>query len=269
MEIGGKVALITGASSGIGAATARAMAAHGAGVALLARTREALDAVAQSITTRGDKAQVYPADASDPEAVSATAESIAREMGTPDIIVNSAGAGRWLFAEETSPEEAAQMMSAPYFAAFFVTRAFLPAMLWRGSGHIININSPVAKIPWPGATGYAAARGAMHAFTNALRTDLYRTGLRVTSIVAGEVHTPYFVHNPGTLERAPWIARRLIPALEPEQVAAAILRAIEHNQREVVMPFMLQFFYTLHTLAPRFVEWLATVTGHQHTQRQR
>jgi short-subunit dehydrogenase len=267
MEIGGKVVLITGASSGIGAATAQAMAARGACVALLARTRAALDSVAHSITERGGTARVYAADAADPAAVELAAGRITAEMGTPDILINSAGAGRWLFTEETEPEEAFSMMSAPYFAAFFVTRAFLPAMLARGSGHIVNINSPIARIPWPGASGYAGARGALQAFTDALRADLYRTGLRVTSIVAGEVRTPYFTHNPGVLERAPKIARLVIPALEPEQVAHAILRAIERNQRQVVVPLMLQFFYALNTLAPRLVEWLATVSGHQHNRR--
>ncbi|MGQ0603862.1 MAG: SDR family NAD(P)-dependent oxidoreductase [Anaerolineales bacterium] len=260
------MALITGASSGIGAATAQALAARGVCVALLARTQTALDSVAHAITARGGTARVYAADAANPVTVDFTARRITAELGTPDIIVNSAGAGRWLFTEETEPDEAIEMMAAPYFAAFFITRAFLPPMLARGSGHIVNLNSPLARIPWPGASGYAGARGAMQTFTNALRTDLYRTGLHVTSIIAAEVRTPYFTHNPGTLERAPKLARLLIPALEPEQVARAILRAVEREQREIVMPFMLQCFFALNAVAPRFVEWLATVSGHQHTR---
>lgn len=261
------MALITGASSGIGAATAQAIAARGVTVALLARTQSALESVARAVIARGGRAHVYAADAGDAEAVDSAARRITAELGTPDILVNSAGAGRWLFTEETNPDEAVEMMAAPYFAAFFVTRAFLPAMLARGSGHIVNVNSPVARIAWPGASGYAGARGALQAFTNALRADLYRTGLHVTSVVAAEVRTPYFTNNPGTLERAPRLARALIPALEPEQVAHAIVRAVERNQREVVMPFMLRFFFALHAVAPRFVEWLAVASGHQHSRR--
>jgi short-subunit dehydrogenase len=184
-------------------------------------------------------------------------------MGTPDIVINSAGIGRWLFAEETSPAEAVRMMAAPYFAAFYITRAFLPDMLKRHSGHVVNINSPASRVPWPGSTAYAAARWAMKGFTEALRADFWRTGLRVTSIVAGKVDTPYFIHNPGTVERSPTIAR-LIPTLTPEQVAGSIVRAIEHNQREVVIPFMLRVFYAAHSVLPRLVERIVCSTGWQH-----
>jgi short-subunit dehydrogenase len=266
MHLSGSRVLVTGASSGIGAATARAMAARGAGVALLARTRAALEAVAAEIRTAGGRAHVFPVDLADHAAVDAVAPRLRADFGTPNVIVNSAGAGRWLFAEETDPAEAVQMMGAPYFAAFFVTRAFLPAMLARGSGHVVNVNSPIARLIWPGATGYAAARYAMQGFTDALRADLFGTGLRVTAVVAGKVETPYFAHNPGTLERAPGAAR-LIPAVQPEQVAAAIVRAVEYNQREVVMPFMLRVFFTLHTFFPWLTESLAVRTGWRHPRR--
>lgn len=261
-----KTALITGASSGIGEALAKTLAARGTHVGLLARTASALEKVAAEIKSHGGAASVYPVDASDWRALETITPRITAELGTPDIIINSAGAGRWLFTEETEPEEAITMMNAPYFAAFFTTRAFLPAMLARRYGVIVNINSPVARIAWPGAAGYAAARGALQTYTNALRSDLYGTGLHVLAVVCGEVKTPYFTTNPGTLERAPWIARRLIPALTAEQVAAATLKAMETRQREIVLPFMLRVFYALHYIAPRLVEWLAITTGHQHSK---
>lgn len=267
MKLTDKIVLITGASSGIGAATARAMAARGAAVALLARTASALGAVAADVRARGGRARAFPGDLTDPATVQAVARDVALELGTPDVIVNSAGAGRWLFTEETEPAEAVQMMGAPYFAAFFVTRAFLPAMLARGSGHIVNVNSPIARLIWPGAAGYAAARYALQGFTDALRVDLAGTGLRVTSVVTGKVDTPYFTHNPGTLERAPWLAKRLIPTLTAEQVAAALVRAVEYNRREVVLPFMLRVFFALRAVLPAFTEWLAVRTGWQHTRR--
>lgn len=265
MNIAGSKALITGASSGIGAATARALAARGAAVALLARTASTLEKVAGEIRATGGKAQAFPVDAADWRAVDALTPRLFTEFGEPDIVVNSAGAGRWLFTEETPPAEAIAMMGAPYFAAFFITRACLPAMLARRRGYIVNINSPVTRLIWPGAAGYAAARGALQTFTDALRVDLHGTGVRVTSLVTGKVDTPYFDHNPGVLERAPKAAR-LIPTVTAEQVASAIVRAVEYNQREVVLPFMLRVFFLVHKFLPQFTEWLALRTGYRHSQ---
>ena len=112
MKIAGKLALITGASSGIGAATARELARRGARVALLARRVDALEAVAAEIRDAGGAAEIYPADLGDGEAVARTAESIQLRQGTPDIVVHGAGAGRWLFVDETNPGEMEQMIDS-------------------------------------------------------------------------------------------------------------------------------------------------------------
>ena len=156
----GKTALVTGASSGIGAATAHELAKAGARVILVARREEQLRRVAASI---GNAASVYPTDLSDEKAVTALGERVTSEIGTPDIIVNNAGAGRWKFVEETTPQEAVQLMAVPYFAAFYVTHAFLPGMLRRNSGHIVNVSSVGSRFVWPGATAYLAAGGQSEA----------------------------------------------------------------------------------------------------------
>jgi len=266
MQVKDSLVLITGASSGIGAATARSMAAVGGKTILVARTQAALEALEAEIRAAGGQAWAYAADLSDPMAVAQVSIQVAREAGLPDIIVNNAGAGRWLAVDETSAEEAAQMMAAPYFSAFYTTRAFLPAMLQRGSGHIVNINSPVSRFVWPGAAGYAAARWALRGFTEALRADLQGTGLRVTSVIPGLVSSPYFEHNPGAFERLPKIAQ-LVPAITPEQTAAGIVWAVERNRREYVLPAMLRLFYLLHSLAPWPVEALLVRTGWQRPAR--
>jgi short-subunit dehydrogenase len=252
--------VITGASSGIGAATAKAMARKGARVALLARTRPALDEVAADITGLGGVARVYPVDLADAQAVDHVCRSVSAELGTPDLLLNNAGAGRWLNVEETSPAEMTQMMAAPYFAAFHVTRAFLPDMLRRGTGHIVSVASPASILPWPGATAYAAARWALHGFTEALRADLYGTGLRVTLFIAGKVDSPYWAHNPGAEERAPGIAR-LVPTLTVGQAAASLVRAVEADKGRVIVPFMLWLFATAHRIFPAPIEWLVWRTG--------
>ena len=144
MKIQGKWVLITGASSGIGAALARAVARSGGRPLLLARREPALRQVADSLGP-GAESRVYPVDLSDSKAVDDVAVRITAEVGTPDVLVNNAGAGRWRFVDETTPEEAVQMMAVPYFAAFCITHAFLPAMTRRGSGHIVNISSVASR----------------------------------------------------------------------------------------------------------------------------
>ena len=260
MQIDGKIVVITGASFGIGAATARAMARKGARLALLARTPSALEQIAGDIRAQGGAARIYPVDLADPEAVERAAATVTEDLGVPDIIVHSAGAGRWLSVEETSPAEAVQMMTVPYFAAFFVTRAFLPAMLRRGSGHFVTVGSPAGRIAWPGAAGYIAARWALQGFTEALRADLRGTGLRVASVVAGTVRSTYFAHNPGAEARIPKVSL-LGPVLTPEQVADAVVRAVEQDRREIVMPLLVRLFFVTQALSPRLVAWIGGVTG--------
>ena len=142
MEIKGKTVLVTGASSGMGAAIAKEMALAGAGeLLLLARNENELKKVAAEIASLGGKARIYPADLSNSDQVTAIAERIEGEVAVPDIIVNNAGSGQWKFLDETSPKEIQDMMAVPYFAAAWLTRAFLPAMRARNSGHIVNISS--------------------------------------------------------------------------------------------------------------------------------
>lgn len=268
MKVKGSIVLITGASSGIGAATAKAMARTGGRVVLLARTRAALEKVAADISASNGEAKAYQIDLTDAEAVARVATTITAQIGTPDILINNAGAGRWLFLEETSPAEAVQMMAAPYFAAFYVTRAFLPDMLRRGSGHIVNVTSPASRIVWPGATAYTAARWAMRGFTEALRSELRGSGVRVTLAVLGKVSSPYWEHNPGSEERLPKIAR-LVPTLTPEQAAMSIVHAVDRDAREIVTPFMLRLIYMQHAVFPRLVEWMMNSTGWQRPQNIR
>src|ERR1039458_4785329 len=208
MKIAGMTALVTGASSGIGAATAQALAGWGAHVLLLARDRERLAAVALAIRTQGGRADVYPVDLSDPNAVAAVANAVLKDTGAPDILVNNAGAGRWLSVLETSPDELQQMMALPYFAAFNLTRELLPAMKQRRSGRIVNVTSVASRLVWPGATAYTAGRCAMDALTKGLRLALSGSGIGVTLAMFGTVDSQYWKHNPGSRERLPGIADR-------------------------------------------------------------
>ncbi len=248
-----KLVLVTGASSGIGAAIAKLYGARGARVLLLARNAAKLDEVAAAIERDGGGASPYPVDLADASAIAETSARIAREAGTPDIIVNNAGAGRWLPILETSAEEALAMIEVPYLAAFNLTRAFLPEMIARGSGAIACVTSPGSYLAWPNAAAYIAARHALLGFTESLRADLRRTGLCVTLVVLGEVETPYWQHNPGSREHMPKSNPVLAPVLTPEQAAEAIVQGVERRQRRVVKPAILRALLLLNAVAPGLV----------------
>jgi uncharacterized protein len=262
VRIAQSVALVSGASFGIGAATARALAARGARILLLARTEASLRAVAAEIVETGGVADLYPVDLTDADAVERVARRILAEVGPPDVIVHSAGSGRWLSVDETEPRQVVEMMAAPYFAAFYLTRAFLPAMLQRRSGQIVVIQSIAARLVWPGAAAYTAARWALQGFTNSLRSDLRGTGLGVTTVMPGTVRSTYFTHNPGVETRIPPISR-IARSVSPEEVAKAVVDGIEGNRREVLLPSMLHLFCLLNTLSPRLVTWLCGVRGYK------
>lgn len=262
MIVKDKLVLVTGASSGIGAATARAMAEAGGRVALLARSRELLDRVAAEINSAGGKARAYPVDLTDAEVVAAVAKEITEEMGTPDVIVNNAGSGKWLFVDETTPAQAVQMMAVPYFASFNVTHAFLPAMLERNSGHFVFISSVASRFVWPGATAYIAARWAVRGFSEALRADLDGSGIGITLYESGVVTSDYWKNNPGSRERVPKMGK-LVPEVTPEQAAEAIVDGVQRNKGHVVIPFMMKLTCWNHALFPWAVQWLMTRTGYR------
>ncbi len=262
MDISGKIAIITGASSGIGAATAQLLAQKGAQVVLLARREDKLADVRRDILARGGQAASYPVDLTNAAAVAFVARAVLADVGAPDILINNAGAGRWLTVAETSPEEAVQMMAAPYFAAFNATHAFLPAMLAANRGHILNVTSVASYAAWPGATGYTAARWAMRGFTLGLRADLHQTRIGVTLFAAAKVDTPYFARNPGSEERIPGLSR-IVPTLSATETAAAIIRAVERERREVIVPTMASLFVQLRKFLPGVVDRLLIQTGWQ------
>jgi short-subunit dehydrogenase len=251
--VASKFVVITGASSGIGEATAKRYGASGARVAVLARDAGRLAAVAESIRKGGGDATPYAVDLSDSGAIEEIAARIARDLGVPDILINNAGAGRWLPMTETTADEALAMIEVPYLAGFNLTRAFLPAMLARRSGSIAFITSPASYLAWPKASAYIAARRAVAGLAETLQSELKNTGLVVTLVVLGTVETPYWQHNPGSRENMPKTDTRLLPVLTPDQAASAIVDGIAARRAFVVRPAMFRALFVLNALFPRLV----------------
>lgn len=252
-----KLALITGASSGIGAAAAEALARRGYRLVLVARNAHKLAGVANSIP---GEHSVEPIDASDGQAVVDMAERVRSQLRAPDVIVNSAGAGMWKYIEDTPPVEALAMMGAPYLAAFNVTHAFMPDMLARGSGVVIHVGSPASAFPWPGATGYTASRWALRGLHEALRQDLHGTGVRSCHVVFGKVSSEYFANNPDTEQHIPSIART-VRTVSPAECGAVIAKLAARPKSEVRHPFMLKMYYWSYALMPWLTRWLLRTTG--------
>jgi short-subunit dehydrogenase len=246
-----RIALITGASSGIGEATAKRYAASGAQVALIARNAERLEAVAAAIKRDGGSATPFIADLADATAVAEVSARIARDLGTPDILINNAGAGRWLPLIETSAAEAYAMIAVPYLAAFNLARAFLPEMLRRRSGAIAFVTSPASFLAWPNASGYIAARRAVAGLADALRAEVKGRGLTVTLIVLGTVDSPYWEHNPGSREHLPASTPAILPTLTTQEAAEAIFAGVESGARMVVKPSIFRALFVLNAIAPR------------------
>lgn len=257
-----KLVLITGASSGIGEATAKLYAAKGAEVVLLARNAARLETVADTIRRAGGVARSYALDLADAAAIAETAGRIERETGTPDILINNAGAGRWLPFLDTTPEEARAMMAVPYFAAFDLTRTVLPGMLARGSGGIVFINSPAAYLAWPKASAFIAARRAVAGLAETLQSELKGAGIVVTLVVLGTVETPYWAHNPGSRENMPKSDSRLVAVLTPDEAARTIVEGVAAKRPFVVRPALFRALFVLNALFPRLVaRQLRSATG--------
>ncbi|MEU0385453.1 SDR family oxidoreductase [Streptomyces chartreusis] len=226
----GRVVVVTGASGGVGRATARAFAAAGDRVALLARGTEGLAAAADDVRRAGGEALVISADVSDAKAVDDAAQQVVDTFGTIDVWVNNAFTGVFAPFTEIDPDEFRRVTEVTYLGYVFGTRAALRHMLPRDRGTIVQVGSALAYRGIPLQSAYCGAKHAIQGFNESLRCELLhtRSGVRTTMVQLPGLNTPQF---DWVLNRMRGRARPVAPVYQPEVAARAIVYAASHARR--------------------------------------
>ncbi|MEL6444272.1 MAG: SDR family oxidoreductase [Bacteroidota bacterium] len=225
------IVAVTGASQGIGAAIAEAFAAeHGAQIALLARSRAKLEAVAARCRMRGAEAEAFVCDVTDGVAVAAVAKAVRARFGTADVLVNNAGQFQPGALLDTDAAAFRQQVEVNLTSAFLVTHAFLPSMVERRRGHLFFMASVASLQAYPGGAAYCAAKHGLLGLARVVREETKPLGLRVTTLLPGATLTPS------------WDGTDLPPdrLMPPEDIAHAVVDAWRLSDRTVVEELVLR-----------------------------
>ena len=219
MELPGSLAVITGATEGIGRATAFALGRAGARVAICARTAANVDATVRTLHDAGIDAIGMACDVSDQACVTTFAAFVSRERGAPRVLVNNAGIGRFTPLLDLSLEDWDQTMSVNVRSLYLVTRAFLGGMVDAGTGTIVNIASLAGKNGVEGGTAYCASKHAVLGFSKSLMLEVRKRGIRVVAICPGSVATEF-------AEKGERVRHNRDRILTAEDVAHAVLATL-------------------------------------------
>jgi len=227
-DLTGRVAVVTGASSGIGRAVAEALSGAGAAVVLGARREDRLAAVTEDIRRGGGAGSFRVTDVTCREDLQALVAAAEEEHGPVDVLVNNAGVMPLSPVRELRVEDWERMVDVNLKGVLYGIAAVLPGMLERGGGHIVNIGSVAGRRPFPGGTVYSATKFAVRALTAGLQLELSASsGIRITDVQPGVVDTELLEHIPDAAVRerfaSGWLERR---ALAPSDVARAVLFAL-------------------------------------------
>jgi len=252
----GSVVVITGASSGIGLATAHAFAKRGGRLVLGARREELLDRVRDDLAHRyGAEAVAQRCDVRRAEEVQNLIETATRRFGRLDVLVNNAGAGHYGRVEDTSEQDLRELIETNLLGVFHGIRAAAPVMRRQRSGHIVNVGSAAGKRSWPFHGPYAATKFAVEGLTQALSAELAGSGVTVSLVVPASTRTPFF-------ERA----KLAVPGFRPSpigrmqsatQVAEKIVRTVDHPAPEVITVPLLRAAFVLAEAFPRLADFAA------------
>lgn len=243
ISLADKRMLITGASSGIGRATAIAAAGHGARVLLVARRQAELEQVRAQIIEQGGDAHVYPCDLQDAEAIDVLLEQVLREHGGVDVLVNNAGRSirRSVRHSLHRMHDYERTMRLNYFAPLRLTLGLLPAMRAQHFGHVVNVTTQGIQLHTPRFTAYLASKAALEEFGRTAGRELASEGVTFSSVRMPLVRTPMIAQSKS--------AYRGLPSWSPEQAARLVLRA-SRTRREIVNAPGGRAFDLLNVAAP-------------------
>ncbi len=249
MELRAKNVVVTGASSGIGRATAVELARRGANVVLAARRAERLEEVAAECRALGVRAVTVVIDVTNSE----DCRRLIDVAGDVDVLVNNAGFAIFSSVTEANPDEVREMIETNYLGAFYCTQAVLPKMLARRSGTIVNVSSITGLMGFARMSAYCASKFALTGFTEALRDEVIGSGVRVALVCPGTTDTEFFVKAergkmPG--------ASRLMLAVKPERVARAVCDAAEDGRYRRILPVLAAIYMRFKEFSPRFAHLL-------------
>ena len=243
-----KVAIVTGASSGIGRATALALAKAGACLALAARRESSLLELAEEIRGSGRKALVLPTDVTRRDEVEALVQEVLSQWGRVDILIANAGEyiqGRII---DLDPADIQRSLDVNYFGGVYSIKAVLPHMLKQKSGHIVAVTSMDGKIGLPPDAPYVSAKFAMTGFCEVLRQEVSDHGITVTNVLPGRVDTVMIEHL-----HFSWVS----PKISPENVAHSIIGAIRKRKPIVIVPPQAKLLYYINVFAPKLSDRLS------------
>ena len=249
-----RVVVVTGASSGIGRATASEVARHGARVMLVSRTKEKLDALAADIKKEGGRAWVYPTDLADMDANQRMIERVLKEHGRVDILVNNAGRSIRRSVNQSLDRfhDYERTMQLNYFGAVKLMLAVIPGMKERGSGHIINISSIGVQAYPPRFGAYVASKSALAALSRCIAPEVADAGIVVTNIHMPLVRTPMI---------APTSIYKNFPTISPDEAADMVVQAILTQDPEVSTRLG-KLGEAVDTISPGFLNFVMTGAYH-------
>jgi NADP-dependent 3-hydroxy acid dehydrogenase YdfG len=254
--LSGKIVLVTGASSGIGRATALAFAREGARVAVCARREDRLQELEGELSQAGALGvRSFALDVTQRGVVEQTLAALPPEWSAIDVLVNNAGLSRGLTkVYEDDPENWEEMIDTNIKGLLYVTRAVVPGMVERGRGHVVNMGSTASYITYANGAVYCATKAAEKSMSEGLKIDLMGTAVRVTSIDPGMVETEFSaIRFRGDVERASKVYQNITP-LQPEDIADAIVWAASRPQH-----------VNIHTVVMTTIDQANSVVFHRHT----
>jgi short-subunit dehydrogenase len=227
MAFRGQVAVITGASSGIGWELAKQLAAGGCKVGLVARRREHLEKLAAEIRQAGGTAVGAAADVGERAATVAAVHGLARELGPVDLLIANAGLARSTYLQPLNVPDVEAMVRVNLLGVVYAIEAVLPEMLRRGSGHLVGVSSLAGLKGLPGDSGYCATKAAVNTYLEGLRIHLHGRGVAVTTVCPGFVHTEMTADFRGKM---PWV-------MDADRAARLIVRALERRVKVYHFPW--------------------------------